>query len=294
MLNLYLRDDSGGEWADLVAVGLEALLTPEGVNEVRQLSQYGLRTLFNYLERIEFDRDRLARLEWAYLPAFEFEPAPPTLARYLAENPAFFVDVVCRVFKPGDEDELDAQGEEGEDRAPGIDAEVEEELDEQAIEIARNGYRLLSEWRTLPGRGGDTVDGKVLRQWVDETRARLREERRLHVGDNFIGKLLAASPPDPDGAWPCRAVRDLLETIGSEQIERGFATEIFNSLGVTSRGILDGGDQERDRSSVYHEQAKRFVDGWPKTAALLRDAADTFERLARDHDADAERRRTGF
>jgi hypothetical protein len=112
MLNLYLRDDSGGEWADLVAVGLEALLTPQGADEVRQLSQYGLRTLFNYLERIGFDRDRLARLEWAYLPAFEFEPAPPTMARYLAENPAFFVDVVCRVHKPGDEDEREDEGEE--------------------------------------------------------------------------------------------------------------------------------------------------------------------------------------
>jgi hypothetical protein len=104
MLNLYLREDTGGEWAELVATGLEALLTPEGADEVRQLSQYGLRTLLNYLERIEFDRDRLARLEWAYLPAFEFEPPPPALAGYLAESPAFFVDVVCRVFRPGDEE----------------------------------------------------------------------------------------------------------------------------------------------------------------------------------------------
>lgn len=294
MLNLYLRDDSGGEWADLVAVGLEALLTPQGADEVRQLSQYGLRTLFNYLERIGYDRDRLARLEWAYLPAFEFEPAPPTMARYLAENPAFFVDVVCRAFKPGDGYEREDEGKEGEERASAADAEAEGEPDEQAIAIARNGYRLLSEWRTLPGRDGDTVDGEVLRHWVDEARARLREERRLRVGDNVIGKLLTASPPDPDGAWPCDAVREVLETVESQQIERGFATEIFNSLGVTSRGVLDGGDQERDRSAVYREQAHRFADGWPKTAALLRDAADSFERLARDQDADAERRRTGF
>jgi hypothetical protein len=37
--------------------------------------------------------------------------------------------------------------------------------------------------------------------------------------------------------------------------------EILNSLGVTSRGVLDGGDQERDRSAVYRDQAQRFVDG---------------------------------
>jgi hypothetical protein len=291
MLVIYMRDDSGGAWADLAATGLEELLTPEGTDEVHQLSQYGLRTLFNYLERIEFDRARLARLEWAYLAAFEFEATPPALARYLAESPAFFADVVSLVFKPGDEDERDDEVEES--GAAAADGE-EDEPDQQAIEIARNGYRLLSEWRTLPGREGDTVDGGVLRQWVDEARARLREERRLRVGDNFIGKLLAASPPDPDGAWPCHAVRDVLETVDSQQLERGFVTEIFNSLGMTSRGVLDGGDQERDRSAVYRDQAQRFVDGWPKTAALLRDAADSFERLAREHDADAERSRTGF
>jgi hypothetical protein len=70
--------------------------------------------------------------------------------------------------------------------------------------------------------------------------------------------------------------------------------EIFNSLGVTSRGILDGGDQERDRSAIYREQAQRFADRWPKTAKLLRDAADSFDRSEREHDSDAERHRTGF
>lgn len=293
MLNLYLGDDAGPDWAELVADGLEALLTLDSAAEVRQLSQYGLRTLFNHLERVDFDRERLARLEWAYLPAFEFEPAPPTLAGYLAENPAFFVDVICRVFRPGDEDARQDTAADETDEDEDFDA-ADEELDEQAVEIARNGYRLLSEWRTLPGRDGTIVDGDVLARWVDEARSRLREVRRPRVGDNVIGKLLASCPPDPDGAWPCRPVREILEATESRQIEQGFGNEIFNSVGVTSRGVLDGGDQERDRGAVYREQAERFRDDFPRTAAILRDAAETFERQARDHDADAERRRTGF
>jgi hypothetical protein len=288
LLNLYLRDDSDGEWADLVAHGLDALLGRDSSEELRQLSQYGLRNLFTYLERVRFDEDRLARLEWAYLPAFEFEPAPPTLSRYLAANPSFFVDVLGRVFRPGDEDENDGEGEsEG-------GAEAREEPDEQGVEIARNAYRLLSEWRTLPGRDGANVDGDVLRDWVERARAELKEVRRLRIGDNFIGKLFASSPPDADGSWPAQAIRELLESIDSQEIERGFGTEIFNSIGVTSRGVLDGGDQERDKSAIYRDQAERFVDRWPKTAALLRDAAEAFERLARDRDDEAERRRTGF
>jgi hypothetical protein len=279
MLNLYLRDDSDGTWADLVANGLEALLTRDSADELRQLSQWGLHALFNYLERVGFAEQRLARLEWAYLPAFEFEPTPPTLSRTLATTPSFFVDVISRVFRPETDSEDDAE---------------REEPDELQVEIARNAYRLLSEWRTLPGLEGDTVDLEVLRGWIDEARAGLEERRRLRIGDNYIGKLLAASPPDPDGAWPCLAVREVLEAIESTEIERGMGTQIFNSLGMTSRGMLDGGEIERDKAALYNEQAARFVDRWPKTAQILREAAETFERMARDRDEDAERRRTGF
>src|SRR5205807_1300536 len=100
--------------------------------------------------------------------------------------------------------------------------------------IARNAYSLLSEWRLLPGRRDDgSVDADELRAWVGDARARLREARRLRVGDIYIGKVLAASPPDTDGAWPCEAVRDVLEEVQSPQIESGMRTEIFNSLGAT-------------------------------------------------------------
>jgi hypothetical protein len=106
--------------------------------------------------------------------------------------------------------------------------------------------------------------------------------------------VLAACPPDAAGDWPCQPVRDLLERVESEEIERGFEGEIFASLGVTTRGVLDGGDQERDRARLYREQAERFYDRWPRTAKVLNEAADDFERAARRHDADAERRRTGL
>ncbi|MGH3038362.1 MAG: hypothetical protein ACRDLZ_02990, partial [Gaiellaceae bacterium] len=288
LLNLYLRNETGREWADLIATGLEQLVARGNSAEVQLLSQYGLRNLFSYLERVALDESRLARLEWAYLPAFEFEPAPPTLSHALATDPAFFVEAITLVFRPGDEDE-------SEDENGGGDEQPEEEPGEPALTIARNAYRLLSEWRTLPGRQEDgSIDGAALRAWVEEARTHLREAGRLRIGDTFIGKLLAASPPDPDGSWPCRAVRDLLEAVRSSQIEDGMRTEIFNSLGVSSRGVLDGGDQERDKSAIYREQAQRLVDRWPQTAAVLRDSAETFERLARDYDDDAERRRTGF
>ncbi len=216
------------------------------------------------------------------------------MSGFLADSPEFFVDVVSRVFRPGDEDE-DGDDEDVTDENGDVEeADAAEELDEQRQAIAANAYRLLSEWRTVPGHDGDAIDPDVLRAWVEEARGRLKEARRLRIGDTYIGKVLAASAPDPDGNWPPRAVRDLLEVVDSEQLRDGLETQIINSLGVTSRGILAGGDQERDKAAVYREHADALADRWPQTARLLRNATETFERMGRDYDAEAERRRTGF
>lgn len=293
LMHLYLRNDSDGTWAELVARGLEEILAGGGDSELDSLRNYGLRELFNYLERVDFNHARLAQLEWGYLPAFAYEPAPPTLSRYLSESPEFFVDVVSRVFRPGDDDSDATENDDGDER----DVEADEEdaaVDEHRQAIAANAYRLLSEWRTVPGLNIGAIDPNVLRTWVEETRARLRDARRLRIGDIYIGKMLATSPPDSDGSWPPRAVRDLLEVVESKELRDGLGTEIINSLGATSRGVLDGGDQERDKAAVYREHADALADRWPQTAAVLRDAAESFERMGRDHDAEAERRRTGF
>lgn len=288
LLNLYLREDAGGNRAKLVASGLEQMLHRENDPEVAQLAQYGLRSLLDFLERSDCDRARLARIEWAYLPVFGFEAAPPTLSRHLAASPDFFADVVSRVYRPCDGD--DDGGDEEEN-----DGGEEPELSENDLAVARNAYRLLSEWRILPGlREDGAIDAAALRVWVERARARLRESKRLWAGDINIGHVLAASPPDADGAWPCLAVRNLLEDVQSPQIESGMQAKIFNSLGVTNRGGLDGGDQERNRGAIHREQAKRFVDRWPRTAAVLNKAADSFDRAGRRHDEGAERRRTGF
>lgn len=282
LLNLYHRGEPTPARAELIARGLEIMRDNPDQAALEHLSQYGLRNLFEYMERAGFDEARLASLEWSYLPVFGYDAAPPTLSRHLAASPEFFADAISRIYRPGDEDDDEEEEDEVED------------VSERDLEVASNPHHLISEWRTLPGRDGDRVDFDVLWSWVKRARELLRESRRLRVGDLQIGKLLAACPPDADGAWPCKAVRDVLELVESDEIERGFEGEVFASLGVTTRGVLDGGDQERDRAQRYREQAERFYDRWPRTAKVLTAAAEDFERAARRHDAEAERRRTGL
>ncbi len=287
LLALYMRTDSGSERADLMASCLEGLLRREpGNSDLGGLSHNDLVEIFSYLERSSLSTDRLAMLEWAYLAVFDHGPSPPTLSRYLAQNPSFFVDVISRVYRPRPLEE---------DETEGPSSEPVVKVDKAQEAVVRNAYQLLSGWRTLPGTREDgTVDGEFLKRWVDEARQLLCAAHRVEVGDLHIGNVLASSPPASDGIWPCVEVRDLLETLQSAKVENGLRLRLHNDRGVTMRGMLDGGDQEHDLAAKYKRQADQLADRWPRIAAVLRGLAEDYEHEARHYDEDAERRRKGF
>ena len=66
------------------------------------------------------------------------------------------------------------------------------------------------------------------------------------------GELLANVPADPsDGAWPHRAVRQMLGAIRRAEVDRGFLVGVSNARGATTRGLRDGGEQERALAVRY-------------------------------------------
>lgn len=281
LLEIYLRKDveEPDELAKLMAEALDALLGMQDADpELKGLSQYDFQRAFGHLEQHKeaVGADRVARLEWAYLPALGYEPDVQTLHSELATNPEFFVEVVSAVFKP-----------HGEKRAS-------DPTPEQA-RVAENGYRLLSSWSKVPGVDDDgQIDAEKLKTWVDDALKRLKDADRVEVGAIHIGHVLSYAPADPDGAWPCEAVRELLEELQNEQIEDGLRTQIFNNRGTTTRSPEAGGDQERALAKKYKESASAFAGRWPRIASVLRDLAKTYEHDARRFDSEAERRRRGL
>jgi hypothetical protein len=277
LLTLYLRKEQGVEVAELIATGLENLLEQDAPDGGR-LDRHDILQLFEFLQSSELEWQRVARLEWSYASALDFEGRLTTLHRLISEDPAFFVELISRVFRGSDEPRDE-------------DAEVPEET----VRIATNAYRVLSHWRRHPGLTSEgNIDGDVLNEWVETARELLAKAGRLDIGDVHIGKVLAHSSPDEDGVWPSRAVRALLESLQNDNIEEGLRTEVHNQRGVTTRGLTEGGVQERDLVRRNREEAARLSDEWPRSAAILRDIADDYEREARRSDEDAERFRKGF
>lgn len=235
---------------------------------------YTLHTMLEQLrESPEISQDDIAQIEWALLPLFRHGRIPKSLNDQLSRRPQLFVELISSVF-----------------RAEGESAKDPEEISEQQREVASRAYSLLRTWRTVPGIGPDgSVNGDVLREWVRDARQGLSAVSRLAIGDQQIGQMLSGGPIDADGTWPGAAIRAVIEEIASEELERGFAIGKFNSRGVVSRSIGEGGHQEREIAKRYQDLAEKVEDSAPRTARLLREMAKDYLR-----DADREDREAGM
>jgi len=123
---------------------------------------------------------------------------------------------------------------------------------------------------------------------VVRARLLLSESGRSDVGDEVIGESFAYCPVGEDGVWPAEPVRDMIERIGSQELENGFLIGRLNSRGVISRGVYDGGQQERDLAAQYIDWSTITTSRWPRTSRILRSVSDRYERDARRQDAEAE------
>jgi hypothetical protein len=263
----------------LAASALEALLEVEDAEMAASLRQQSLEQLFAlfYEHEAAIGWGRIARLEWAYLPALGFNADPKMLGRLLATDPSMFVELASAAYRPAS------------DNGPNPHLTRDEES------RAMNAYRLLDDWSVVPGVNQDGhVDSSALEDWLSRALRGLEHVDRLRIGTRLIGRVLAKASTDPDGSWPCRAVRDLFQSRRSDQLENGFFIEVLNSRGPTMRSLEAGGRQERAIASKYRRHAEQFDDLWPRTSALLRSLADYYEREARGEDNSAERFRRGM
>lgn len=223
------------------------------------------KAIFELSGRTDISLAEVAALEFAYFPVLRNDPK--VLHRLLLEEPSFFVEMLCRVFR--------AKGEEP------------REISDQEKNYASNAYRLLKSLKTLPGQTEDEVSETALLEWCLEVQRLSREENRSDITDQMIGQVLAHSPASSqDGAWPHEAVRKVIETLASTQVERGISIERFNMRGVFSKAIGEGGDQERALARQTREWAEASV-GSVRTRAMLEQIAQSWDRYGERSDIEA-------
>ncbi len=256
----------------------EAVETIDKTNETIESALHEIGELFKFLqEKSESDNDlyvsRLAQLEWQYLAVLNgYNGKPTTLERYLCVDPKFFADMIGAIYRSENED-----------------SESAETISEEKKRIADNAYRLLYDWKTVPGTQQDeTVDEGILLKWANEARNFCKESGHIGICDDHIGQVLAHAPGEKaDGSWPCVSVRNVIEKVASSSLEDGFVVGIFNKRGTVTKSVYEGGRQERALSKEYAEYARKSEIEWPRTAVALRRVADHYEDYAKREDEEA-------
>ncbi|MEA5536604.1 hypothetical protein [Crocosphaera sp. XPORK-15E] len=232
------------------------------------------------LKAIEFLQDagtiperEVSYIEWLYLKFFRYEAfSPRYLMKSVAENPSDFAQLVIWSFRRNDNKQDPVE-------------DLTEELLRQRVEIA---YRLLEKVSILPGQTGDQIDLSALKEWIRKARESLKEAGRLDIGDIKIGEYLSRCPNGTDNIWPHESVRDIIEQVKSEKLERGIICGHRNSRGVTLRRLYDGGEQERSLAEKYASDVESIRFEWPRTADILKVIAQSYEREAEVNDISVE------
>ena len=238
----------------------------------RRIDGYDIGSLFENLDQSnDISNERIAQLEIPYIHIMDEWQRQPALHREILRQPSLFADFISWVFKRSD---------------GSMDDDVDEETRHNRVETA---FTVLWSLRGLPGQDdAGVVHADALGVWVNEARRLCQERDRGDIGEEQIGQILANAPVGADGAWPCEPVRELLDSVGSQHVGEGFTTGKFNLRGVTSRGMFDGGEQERSLAEGYRADAARIASLWPFTAQLLRKLAERYESSGRQFDLESD------
>ena len=242
-----------------------------------QLDAYQISEALNSLDgRTGVGPDEMAQLEFLFIEALDrSEYGIPNLERQIAESPVLFVQALALACKR---------------RGDGQDPpEWRIENPERRAGLASAAYRLLNRIGRVPGTGGDgKINAEALLNWITEVRRLCAEHGRIEIGDQMIGQLLSKAPAEEDGSWPCLPVCEAMERIASQQMGTGFNVGVLKGRGVHSRGIDEGGVQERELAARYRGWAMQRAFDYPYVSRVLESVAAEYDWHAKREDTEVE------
>ena len=218
--------------------------------------------------------DEMAQLEFAFIRALRHSKhGIPKLEQRIVESPPLFVQVLALAFRRRDG---------GQDPSEWC---VDDPTRRAVFGSA--AYELLHRIQRIPGENTQgQVDADALMRWITEARRLCREQGRLEIGDQKIGEWLSRASSADDARWPCRPVCEVLETLASEDVAKGFEIGVYTARGDHWRSLKEGGAQERDLAAKYRAWAQQWRFEYLFVGKILDMIADGYERDAAREDAE--------
>ena len=203
----------------------------------------------------DVDINRLFYIEWKFLPLLSYENNRPiTMEKIISSDANRYSEILQLAFKEHSKVKDDSN----------IDQNV-----------ATNAYRLLHQWKLVPGTKEDGyIDSSKLKIWYENMKDICKKIDRLEVGTSCFGKVLFYSPKDKSGFWIDKTVAEIIND--NEIIREGYKTEAFNSVGVVNWD--ENGTAYNKKRDEYKEKAETTeLAGYYNFATALREIAHNFE-----------------
>lgn len=211
-----------------------------------------------------FSEDRLIELEWAYLTLLEdhMKASPKLLERKLASDPELFCLAIQTVYRP--------------DGGKQEDGKTSEEEQERATNV----WRLLRNWRIVPGTKDDgSVDGTNFEAWLHQVIDTCKESGHLSSALHAVGFVLIHSPEDESGLWIKREIARALNRDDAEVMRRGYWSAVINSRGA--HWVDPTGKPEKELAQQFNQKAEDVENaGFHRFATTLRGIAEFYEKEA--------------
>jgi hypothetical protein len=273
---IFLIVDQHNPAIERVLESLEMLLVSASAADVRAGVGWGgvrIGKLIKYLQADPtVESARLMAIEWSFLSLLlRAGESPKTLFAALANQPAFFVELIGNIYRSTDERDGPAR-----------------ELTQQEQNRADLARQLLEKWQIIPGTQSDgSIAEAILRDWAEGVRGQAGAQKLEDVVDHSMGELFAHAPADGDGAWPCLPVRRIIDDWKSEELESGMSCERFNEYqpGSVTKPIPEKTWDELVQK--HRKDATTLAGRWPRTAAFLRELAASYEGTSRRNKRDS-------
>lgn len=206
------------------------------------------------------DDDRF-RIEWAYLPLIsrkrDENSSPKYLEGRLSNEPEFFCEIIRLAYKSD----------------KGLS---EVELSDSQKNIALNAYKLLDEWKRIPGSQEDgTFEPSYFDNWTNNVIEMTKESGHLHPALRVLGKNLINSPEGDDKLWIHTTIAEFLNRRELDSVRDAFRMAVYNSRGV--HFIDPEAKPELKLSEVYQSKSEALeLLGYQRIARTLREVSEGY------------------
>lgn len=247
-------------------VCIRALMAAINSNEPENtLDQHNIIELIKHLQLDpSIDEADLFRVEWAYLPLLDgYSGAKPTLLEHkLAGDPNFFCELIQLIYRSEN------------------DGTEHKEISEEKKAIARNAFKLLSNWHTVPGVDKSShFDSEIFKNWITHVKEICKKSGHYKAAMSIIGKVLIHAPEDPTGLWIHRDIAAVLNDKEAVDMRLAYRIEKFNSRGAS--WVDPTGTPEKELADHFRQKANKLEDeSFRRFSVTIKELADIYEHQA--------------